>query len=171
MPWWVRLSWLGTVLQRSWVGFLVRAHSWVVGLVPGRGAYERQLINVSLITDRCFSPSLFPSLPLSLKINKIFKKEYPIKIFTLHRKINILCPVKSKFDCIKGSLNAWALRGSWKVIGWRLRRNYNYYLWHLLNVFVLHELQDTEFSNIVTYECNLWLHVYTYPRLFIQNFH
>ena len=35
-----------------------------------RDAYERQLINVSL-SHRCFSPSLSPSLPLSLEINKI----------------------------------------------------------------------------------------------------
>ena len=35
------------------------------------------------ITHLCFSPSLFPSLPLSLKINKIFflKKEISLKSF------------------------------------------------------------------------------------------
>ena len=38
-----------------------------------RGTYKRQPIHVSL-SHRCFSPSFSPSLPLSLKINKIFKK-------------------------------------------------------------------------------------------------
>ena len=36
---------------------------------PQLGACEKQLIYVSL-THLCFSPSLSPSLPLSLKVNK-----------------------------------------------------------------------------------------------------
>ena len=40
-----------------------------VGLVPSQGTYERQPTVVSL-SHLCFSPSL----PLSLKINKIFLK-------------------------------------------------------------------------------------------------
>ena len=63
--------------EGSPVWFPVRAHAWVSGLVPGCGVVrvhnERQAIDVSL-SRGCFSPSLSPSLPLSLKINKIFKK-------------------------------------------------------------------------------------------------
>ena len=59
----------------------------VTGSIPGQGtclgcgfspwvrACERQSIDVSL-SHPCFFPSLSPSLPLSLKINKIlFKKK------------------------------------------------------------------------------------------------
>ena len=55
----VVLSSLGIILQtkRSLVRCVVRAHAWVAGLVPSRGVYERQQINVSL-------PSLSPSFPL-----------------------------------------------------------------------------------------------------------
>ena len=65
---------LGVFLQseRSPVWFLVRAHAWVVGQVPGWGACERRLIDVSL-SHQCFSPSLSPSLPLSQE-DKIFFK-------------------------------------------------------------------------------------------------
>ena len=54
---------LATVPQSeaSLFQFLVRAHAWVVGSVPGGGAYKRQLINVS---HQCFSPPL--SLPFPL---------------------------------------------------------------------------------------------------------
>ena len=54
--------------------------SWS-GNMPGlwarflaEGIYERQPVNVSL-RHQCFSPSLSPSFPISLKINKIFKKK------------------------------------------------------------------------------------------------
>ena len=72
------LSWLVIIPKSeiSLVWFLVRAHAWGVGLVTGWGTCERQLIDVSL-THRYFSPSLSPSLTLSLKINnkiKIFKQ-------------------------------------------------------------------------------------------------
>ena len=88
------LSWLGIVLQgkRSLVQFLVRACAWAVVLLLGLstsclGACKK--ISVSL-SHRCFSP-LSPSLPLSLKINKIyfFKKCHkceffpPIQIFVI----------------------------------------------------------------------------------------
>ena len=43
-----------------------QAHAWIAGLVPSLGACWRQLIDVSL-SYKCFSPSLFPSLPLSTK--------------------------------------------------------------------------------------------------------
>ena len=51
--------------KRLPVQFPVRAHAWVVALVPGCGSYERQLMDVSL-SHQCFSPSLSSSLPLSL---------------------------------------------------------------------------------------------------------
>ena len=41
------------------------------GFSPWLGAYRRQAVNVSL-SHQCFSPSLLPSFPLSLEINKIF---------------------------------------------------------------------------------------------------
>ena len=40
---------------------------------PWLGVYKRQLMDVSL-SHRCFSPSLSPFLPFSLKVNKYFKK-------------------------------------------------------------------------------------------------
>ena len=56
-------------------------------LVPSWGMYERQLINVSL-SHRCFSPSLSPSVPLSLKtINKILKKNLGIFCHNFHSVI------------------------------------------------------------------------------------
>ena len=57
--------------KKSLVQFPVRAHDWVVGLVPGGGTYQRQPTDVSL--HQCFSPSLSPSFPLSLGIT-FFKK-------------------------------------------------------------------------------------------------
>ena len=57
------------------------ANRQVAGLIPGQGTCvgggpgpllgmcERRLMHVSLVHP-CFSPSLSPSLPLSLKINK-----------------------------------------------------------------------------------------------------
>ena len=79
------LSWLGilqqneSLLVRLLVRFLVRAHAWVLGLVPGCGTCKRQPTDASL-TRRCFSLTLmFLSLSFSLlspylKVNKIFKK-------------------------------------------------------------------------------------------------
>ena len=66
--------------KKSLVSFLVRAHAWVAGSVPGWGAYERQPIDVSLL-HLCFSPSLSLSLPLSLKINRynLKKRNYFIE--------------------------------------------------------------------------------------------
>ena len=54
---------MGTILQtkRSLVRFLVRAHAWVVDLVPSWGAYRRQPINASL-------PLFLPPFPTSLKL-------------------------------------------------------------------------------------------------------
>ena len=66
----VWLSWLGIVLQSEGllVQFPVRAHAWVMGSVPSGGLNERHPINVSHIS---VSLTLSPSLPLSVKINKI----------------------------------------------------------------------------------------------------
>ena len=59
-------QWLNTGLQSkgSLVQFPVRAHAWVAGQVPSRGDTQ------GATTHWCFSPSLSPSLPLSLKINE-----------------------------------------------------------------------------------------------------
>ena len=67
------LPWLGgsvgwsVVLytKRLQVQFLVGAHTWVAGLIPGEGTYGREANDVSHI-DISFSLSL-SSLPLSLK--------------------------------------------------------------------------------------------------------
>ena len=70
----VGLSWpLFQKAKRSLAWLLVRANAWVSDSVFSWGAYERQLtqrqpMDVSL-SRPCFSPSLAPSLPLSLKIN------------------------------------------------------------------------------------------------------
>ena len=71
LPWLVWLIGLSTCLWNndSWVQFPVRAQAWVVGHVPSRG-YSRG--NHTLM----FLSSLSPSLPLSLKINSLLKKEY-----------------------------------------------------------------------------------------------
>ena len=42
---------------------------------PQLGAYKRQQTNAVALKHHCFSPSLSHSLPLSLKINKIFLKK------------------------------------------------------------------------------------------------
>ena len=79
MPWPVWLSWSSSCEQKghqfsSQWGHMpsVRVQSSV------QGACERQPIHVSL-SHWCFSPSLSPSLVLSLKINKILKNKikYP----------------------------------------------------------------------------------------------
>ena len=63
LVWPVWLSGLGIILQTKLpVQFLVRAQTWVVGQVSAGSVQEA--------TNRCFSYSLSPSLPISLKINK-----------------------------------------------------------------------------------------------------
>ena len=63
-PWLVWLSGLNARLlsKESQIRFPVRAHAWVADQVPSRG---RMRGNQTLMF-----PSLSPSLPLSLKINK-----------------------------------------------------------------------------------------------------
>ena len=58
------LSGLGLVLQSEspLVQFPVRAQAWAADQVPGWGRVRA--------TDGCFSSSLSPSLPLSLKVSK-----------------------------------------------------------------------------------------------------
>ena len=70
-PWPVGLSGLRMVpkSKRSQVRFPVRACAWVVGSVPGGGGVQEA-------ANQCFSPSLCPSLPLSLKLNKVLKKKW-----------------------------------------------------------------------------------------------
>ena len=55
-------AWSRTYTRSFWVQSSVRAHALVVGSIPSRGMYRRQLINVSL-SHQCFSLPL----PLSLK--------------------------------------------------------------------------------------------------------
>ena len=51
----------------------VRAHAWVTGMVPSWGPFGAWLRHVGEAADgcylshQCFSPSLFPYLPLFLK--------------------------------------------------------------------------------------------------------
>ena len=61
LPWLVWLSGLSASLQTEGlpIRFLVRAHAWVLGLVPGSGMYGRQLIDVSLL----YQASLLLFLP------------------------------------------------------------------------------------------------------------
>ena len=56
------LSGLGISLQhgRSLVPFLVRAHAWAVGSVPGQQMYERRLVDVPLSHGRLFPPLSAP---------------------------------------------------------------------------------------------------------------
>ena len=83
VPWLVWLSWLECSRSwRLWAWFPVRAHTWVVGLIPlsrciwspvwvrgipGLGTYGRQLIGASL-SNRCFYLSLLPSLKAVMKM-------------------------------------------------------------------------------------------------------
>ena len=62
------LSWFGhrPENQRLQGWFLVRAQAWVVGSFAGCTMYERLPVHISL-SHQCFSSSLSPSLPLSLK--------------------------------------------------------------------------------------------------------
>ena len=55
-----------------------RAYAWVVGQVPSRGRAKATM-------HWCFSPFLFPSLPLCLKINEILKKK--------HIKLEVCVPI------------------------------------------------------------------------------
>ena len=67
------LSGLGVLLQSKGrpAGLPVRAHAWVAG----SGMEERQPIDVLALV----SLSLSPSLPLSIKINKIFFKNLYVR--------------------------------------------------------------------------------------------
>ena len=84
--WLVWLSWLEVISQskRLPVQFLVRAHAWVAGSIPGQGVCQRHSINVSLSHQR-FSPSLslFPPSPSKNKenlLNNNLKIQYKKKI-------------------------------------------------------------------------------------------
>ena len=73
-------QWAGHCPANQKVTGFVAHQGTSLGLRPGprKGVCERQPIDFSLAYPY-FSPSLFPSLPLSLKLNKIFKKY--IKLF------------------------------------------------------------------------------------------
>ena len=74
LPWLMCLSELSTIPQteRGLVWFPLRAHAWVAGQVPRVGETQKATNGCSL-THQCFSLSLSPSCPFSLKINTIFK--------------------------------------------------------------------------------------------------
>ena len=76
MPWPVWLSWLDVLLQREKL-LVAATFAIVAGSVLAQGTNERQPIDVSL-SHGCFSPSL----PLSLKINKI-KIKFFLKMHVL----------------------------------------------------------------------------------------
>ena len=67
--------WTGGQPKNQNVARPIPSQDAFLGFRPGPqlGACERQPINVSL-AHRCSSPFLAPFFPLSLKINKIFKK-------------------------------------------------------------------------------------------------
>ena len=64
-------QWIGCWPVDQKVAGCIPSQGTCLGCGPGPqvGVYERQLIDVSFV-HRCFSPSLSPSLPLSLKISK-----------------------------------------------------------------------------------------------------
>ena len=71
-PWLVWISGLGITPQAERLPgqFPVRAHTWAAGQVPSwgcaRGSRSKFLLHINV-----FFPSLLPSFPASLKINKI----------------------------------------------------------------------------------------------------
>ena len=77
LPWLVWLSGLSTGLwtKGSPVWFPVRAHAWVAGQVPSWGVCVWCFSCTSMFLSQIdVSLPLFPSLPLSLKIESFFKK-------------------------------------------------------------------------------------------------
>ena len=68
-PVWLSLLGITPQIERSHIRLVARVHAWVAGSVPGQGACGRQLIDVTL-SHQCFSPSLSPSLSLSLELKK-----------------------------------------------------------------------------------------------------
>ena len=73
----------GLQSKRSLVLFPVRAHAWVVGQVPSRGHARGNHI--------LMFPSLSLSLPLSLKTNTIFRKNYEVGHICFHALPNLPC--------------------------------------------------------------------------------
>ena len=85
------------------------ACAWVAGAVPGQGGHERQPIKVSLLFG-FFSPSLSPSLLLSLKINEIFEEINEIeksfgKINEKRRKAHEIIICNEKVHSYKMEIN------------------------------------------------------------------
>ena len=114
LPWPAWFSGLGVIPQskRSPVQFLVRAHAWVAGSVP----WKRQPINVSL-SHQCFSPSLSPSLTLSLKIN--FKKGSAFPFCTPNKKqLSLETGYESDSDIITRRKRQFFTQGSIAFINW-----------------------------------------------------
>ena len=68
---------VGALSELFQVQFLVRAHAWVSGSVPGPGAYNPQERPIREAAYRCSSPSL----PLSLKS---MKKCPRVRVFFLN---------------------------------------------------------------------------------------
>ena len=90
--------WFGGLSACLWnkgllVQFPVGAHAWLQARSLVGGVCKRQLIDISLAhlsegreTHQCFCPSLSPSFPLSLKINKwnLKKKKKDKVLFFLY---------------------------------------------------------------------------------------
>ena len=91
--------------KSSLVRFPVRAHVWVIGSVPGQGAFKRQPIDVSHIN---VSLPLSPFLSLSLKLNK-----------EINGKWHIVCLPQIK-DILLFFFSIWRL---WKDTLYFLRVN------------------------------------------------
>ena len=101
-----------------WIQSPVRANTWVVGLIPGQGMYEKQPTNVSCI-DISLSVSLSPFLsaflslktmktcpPVRIKKKKKRKKTYlKTRKFILHIEIKIGVQYKNNSSKQKRTFN------------------------------------------------------------------
>ena len=146
---------VGVILQteRLPVQFLVRAHAWVAGLVPGRGVGRRQLFGVSL-SHRCFSPSLplfLESIKKHLTPNSCNTKLQRCSLCGVHVKpsgigsdlgerwfaVVLLCALLQRFgQCINGSPCPSVLKtGRYSVLYTRVDTGHQFLQWILARWF------------------------------------
>ena len=97
--------------KRSLVQFPVRAHAWVAGQIrsPVGGVWEAT-------TYWCFSPSLSPSLPLSLKINKYNIFLNHLKVHSFHLAFAMLTCGPHLFSLDYRNTNLNSDTACWKII-------------------------------------------------------